>query len=106
MYEEIGHGTSYLPADVCDILSLDIAPTGPDQNSDEHRVSIFAKDSRFPYHWEMTNELRQAALENDVAFVMDVFTPHYGTDSDVSLTAGYDIRHAAIGPGTAKQSRL
>ena len=32
---------------------------------------------------------------------MDVFTPHYGTDGDVSVTAGYDIRHAAIGPGTA-----
>lgn len=30
-----------------------------------------------------------------------VYTPHYGTDDDVSLVAGYDIRHAAIGPGTA-----
>jgi len=32
---------------------------------------------------------------------MDIFTPHYGTDCDPSLLAGYDIRHAAIGPGTA-----
>ena len=101
MYEEIGHGTSWLPAGVQDMLALDIAPTGPDQNSDEHKVSIFAKDSRFPYHWAMTNELRSAAMQAGVDFVMDVFTPHYGTDCDASLYAGHDIRHAAIGPGTA-----
>lgn len=100
-YEEICHGTAWLPEDICDILALDIAPTGPDQNSDEHKVSIFAKDSRFPYHWAMTNELRSAAIANRVDYVMDVFTPHYGSDADVSVMAGYDIRHAAIGPGTA-----
>ena len=32
---------------------------------------------------------------------MDVFTPHYGTDCDTSIVAGHDIRHAAIGFGTA-----
>ena len=100
-YEEIGHGTTYLPADTKDILSIDIAPTGPDQNSEEHLVSIFCKDSRFPYHYEMTAELRAAAKKADVKYVMDVFTPHYGTDGDASVTAGYDIRHAAIGPGTS-----
>ena len=100
-YEEIGHGTSWLPADVEDMLAIDIAPTGPDQTSDERKVSIFCKDSRYPYHWGLTNELRQAALRAGVDYVMDVFTPHYGTDCDVSLVAGYDIRHAAIGFGTA-----
>ena len=100
-YEEIGHGTAWLPADVEDMLAIDIAPTGPDQNSDERKVSIFAKDSRFPYHWGMTNELRAAAIGAGVDYVMDVFTPHYGTDCDASVLAGYDIRHAAIGPGTA-----
>ena len=101
MYEEIGHGTTWLPADVRDILAVDIAPTGPDQNSDEHKVSIFAKDSRFPYHWGMTSELREAAIAAGVDYVMDIFTPHYGTDCDGSVLAGYDVRHAAIGPGTA-----
>lgn len=100
-YEEIGHGTSYLPADVADILAIDIAPTGPDQNSDEHKVSIFAKDSRFPYHYTMTSELRSAAVEAGAEYVMDIFTPHYGTDCDTSIIAGHDVRHAAIGPGTA-----
>lgn len=100
-YEEIGHGTSWLPEDVKDILSIDIAPTGPEQNSEEHKVSIFAKDSRYPYHVEMTAELRNLAREQGINYVMDVFTPHYGTDGDTSVAAGYDIRHAAIGPGTA-----
>lgn len=101
VYEEIGHGTAWLPEDVKDILAVDIAPTGPDQTSDERKVSIFAMDSRFPYHWEMTNELRDCAIKGGVDYVMDVFTPHYGTDGDGSVLAGYDIRHAAIGPGTA-----
>ena len=100
MYEEIGHGTTYLPAGVKDILAIDIAPTGPDQTSDERKVTIFAKDSRFPYHYEFANELRATAKRCGADYVMDVFTPHYGTDGDASVTAGYDIRHAGIGPGT------
>ena len=101
VYEEIGHGTSWLPEGVKDILAIDIAPTGPDQTSDERKVSIFAKDSRYPYHWELTNELRAAAIQAGVDYVMDVFTPHYGSDGDTSIVAGYDVRHAAIGPGTS-----
>ena len=100
-YEEIGHGTAWLPEGTRDVLALDIAPTGPDQNSEEHKVSVFAKDSRFPYHSGMTAELRDTARRIGADYVMDVFTPHYGTDGDGSVLAGYDIRHAAIGPGTA-----
>ena len=101
VYEEIGHGTAWLPDDVCDVLAVDIAPTGPVQNSDERKVSIFAKDSRYPYHRAMTAELRDAAEAAGVDYVMDVFTPHYGSDGDGSVLAGHDVRHAAIGPGTA-----
>lgn len=100
-YEEIGHGTAWLPQGVQDVLALDIAPTGPEQNSDERKVSVFAKDSRFPYHSGMTAELRETAEKAGIDYVMDVFTPHYGSDGDGSVLAGYDIRHAAIGPGTA-----
>ena len=101
MFEEIGHGTTWMPEGIKDVLAVDIAPTGPQQNSDERKVSIFAKDSRFPYHWAMTNELIAAAKKAKVDYVMDIFTPHYGTDADGSVMAGYDIRHAAMGPGTA-----
>lgn len=101
VYEEIGHGTSWLPEGIKDVIALDIAPTGPDQTSDEHKVSIFAKDSRFPYHYELANELRSAAKKAKLDYCMDVFTPHYGSDGDTSVVAGHDIRHGAIGPGTA-----
>ena len=100
-YEEIGHGTTWLPEGVGDILALDIAPVGPDQNSDERKVSVFAKDSRMPYHRGMFRELADTAEKNGIDFVTDIFTPHYGTDGDGSVFAGYDIRHGAIGPGTA-----
>ena len=100
-YEEIGHGTTWLPDGVKDIIALDIAPTGPDQTSDEKKVSIFCKDSRFPYHYELANELRSVGKKKKIDYVMDVFTPHYGSDGDGSVLAGYDIRHGAIGPGTA-----
>ena len=40
------------------------------------------------------------ALRECADYVVDIFTPHYGTDGDASVAAGYDIRHAAIGPGT------
>ncbi|MCR5610971.1 MAG: M42 family metallopeptidase [Clostridiales bacterium] len=99
-YEEIGHGTSYLPEGVKDVLAIDIAPLGPDQNSDEKKVSIFAKDSRYPYHRGLLSELRAAAKEAGVDYVVDVFTPHYGSDGDTSIAAGHDVRHGAIGPGT------
>ena len=100
-YEELGHGTSWLPEGVRDLVALDIAPTGPDQNSEEHKVSIFAKDSRFPYHSELTDELHRLAIDLGLDYVMDIFTPHYGSDGDTSIVAGHNIRHAAIGPGTA-----
>ncbi len=100
MYEEIGHGTTFMPEDVKDYLAIDIAPTGPDQNSDETKVTIFCADTRFPYHAELTNELHDIAEKAGVDYVMDIFTPHYGTDGDASVAAGYDIRHAAIGFGT------
>ena len=101
MYEEIGHGCTVLPEGVRDMIAMDIAPTGPDQTSDEHKVTIFAKDMRFPYHWGLTNELRKAARDHGIDYVMDIFTPHYGTDCGPAVQAGYDIRHAAFGPGTS-----
>lgn len=100
MYEEIGHGTSNIPERVKDVLAVDIACVGPRQNTNEKKVSIFAKDSRFPYHYEMTNELIDAAEAAGVDYVVDIFTPHYGTDADTTIVAGYDIRHAAVGYGT------
>lgn len=100
MFEEIGHGGAWIPEETKDILSLDIAPVAPTQVSSEKKVSLFAKDSRFPYHYEMLTELVDAAERVGAAYEVDVFTPRYGTDSDFAIAAGNNVRHAAIGPGT------
>ncbi len=101
MFEEIGHGTSWVPAETKDILALDIACVGPCQNSDEKKVSIFAMDSRFPYHYEMSNEIIDVAKKCGADYVIDVFTPHYGSDGNTTVLAGHDVRHAAMGQGTS-----
>ena len=98
-YEEIGHGGSMIPADVKDFLALDIACIGPEQTSTEHKVSVFCMDSRFPYNVDMIKELEESAKKSGADYVPDIFTPHYGTDADPALVAGFDIRHGAIGPG-------
>ena len=99
-YEEIGHGGSLIPEDVKDFLALDIACIGPEQTSSERKCSVFCQDSRFPYNIDMRNELEEAARKAGADYVPDSFTPHYGTDADPALVAGFDIRHGAIGPGT------
>ena len=99
-YEEIGHGGSMIPEDVEDFLAVDIACIGPEQTSSERKVTVFCKDSRFPYNIDMIRELEECAKKAEADYVPDIFTPHYGTDADPALVAGYDVRHAAIGPGT------
>ena len=89
-----------IPEDVKDFLALDIACIGPEQTSDERKVSVFCKDSRFPYNVEMIKELEECAKSSGADYVLDIFTPHYGTDADPALIAGFDVRHGAIGPGT------
>lgn len=99
-YEEIGHGTSVLPERVKDIVAMDIACVGPRQTSHEKKVTVLALDSRFPYNYDLTNELYDTGKAAGIDVVMDVFTPHYGSDGDTSIVAGHDVRHAAIGQGT------
>lgn len=98
-YEEIGHGGSMIPDDVKDFLAVDIACVGAEQTTDERKVSLFCKDSRFPYNYDMLRELEDAAKAAGSDYVLDIMTPHYGTDADPALVAGYDVRHGAIGPG-------
>ena len=65
---------------------------------DEHMVSICAKDGRGPYNYDVVTGLIQAAKEQDLKFAVDIY-PFYSSDVDVTLGAGYDIRHGLIGPG-------
>ena len=47
---------------------------------------------------EIQGSLIAAAKREELDFAVDVY-PHYGSDADVALTAGYDVRHGLIGAG-------
>ena len=64
----------------------------------EHQVSICAKDSAGPYHYDVVTDLIRIAKREGLSFAVDVY-PHYGSDADAALRAGYDVRHGLIGPG-------
>lgn len=99
VYEEVGHGgAASIPAGVTEVISVDMGCVGDGLSCDETQVSICAKDSRGPYNYDVVTGLIKAAKENDIDFAVDVY-PYYGSDADVALTAGYDIRHGLIGAG-------
>ena len=64
----------------------------------ERTVSICAKDSGGPYSYEVVGALIDAAKRDGAEYAVDVY-PHYGSDVEATLRAGYDIRHGLIGPG-------
>ena len=99
VYEEVGHGgAASIPDGVTEVISVDMGCVGDGLSCDETQVSICAKDSRGPYNYDVVTGLIKAAKENDIDFAVDVY-PYYGSDADVALTAGYDIRHGLIGSG-------
>lgn len=99
VYEEVGHGgAASIPQDVKEVISVDMGCVGDGLSCKEHQVSICPKDSRGPYNYEVTTNLIKAAKDNNIDFAVDIY-PHYGSDADVALTAGYDVKHGLIGPG-------
>lgn len=98
-YEEVGHGgASGLPEGLTEMISVDMGAVGDDLKTDEHTVSICAKDSRGPYDYDVTTRLIQLAEKKKLQFAVDIY-PSYGSDVEAALSAGYDITHGLIGPG-------
>lgn len=99
VYEEVGHGAcGALPADAKEIVSVDMGCIGEGLACDEHMVSICAKDSHGPYDYDVTTNLIRCAKSEKLDFAVDVY-PHYGSDADAALAAGYDLKHGLIGAG-------
>ena len=98
VYEEVGHGSSYIPQDITQLLAVDMGCIGEDLNCTEYDVSICAKDSSGPYDYEMTTKLITLAKVNDVKHVVDIY-PMYSSDVSAALRGGNNIRGALIGPG-------
>ena len=98
-YEEVGHGgCAGIPDGVSEMISVDMGCVGDDLAADETMVSICAKDSAGPYDYDVTNALVSVAKDLELAHALDIY-PYYGSDVDMTLRAGYDIRHGLLGPG-------
>ncbi|MHA2497606.1 MAG: M42 family metallopeptidase, partial [Candidatus Hodarchaeales archaeon] len=98
VYEEVGHGASYLPSEVDELLAVDMGAIGDDLQTTEYVVSICAKDSSGPYDYELTGHLMKIAKEQDIKYAVDIY-PFYGSDGSAALRAGANIRVALVGPG-------
>ena len=99
VYEEVGHGGSgSVPAGVTEAISVDMGCVGDGLQCSEKQVSICAKDSGGPYSYEVVGKLIEAAKKTDADYAVDVY-PHYGSDVEATLRAGFDIRHGLIGSG-------
>lgn len=98
-YEEVGHGASAgIPQDTVEMISVDMGCVGDDLEADEFKVSICAKDSGGPYHYEVTSDLIEVAKTLQLNYAVDIY-PMYGSDVEATLHAGYDVKHGLIGPG-------
>ncbi|NKF06282.1 M42 family metallopeptidase [Clostridium gasigenes] len=97
-YEEVGHGSAYIPSDITEMIAVDMGCIGDDLSCTEYDVSICAKDSSGPYDYNMTTTLVNLAKENNIDFAVDIY-PMYGSDVSSALKAGNNIRGALIGPG-------
>ncbi len=99
VYEEIGTGGATLfPREAHDIIAVDMGCVGELQAGTERKVSLCAKDSKGPYHYELLKELAKVCIDHGVDYAVDTYF-RYGSDVEGSLTAGYDARHMTIGPG-------
>lgn len=98
-YEEVGHGAAAaLPADIVDLLTVDMAVVAPHQTSDEFSVTICAKDAAGPYHMGFRRELEALAQTHNIPYHTDIY-PYYGSDGEAYWRAGGDVRVGLIGPG-------
>jgi putative aminopeptidase FrvX len=98
-YEEVGHGgAAGFPPDLVELLVVDMAVVAPDQQSNEHSVTICAKDSGGPYHMAFRRELETLAEAQQLAYKTDIY-PYYSSDGTAYWRAGGNVRVGLIGPG-------
>jgi putative aminopeptidase FrvX len=98
-YEEVGHGAAAgIPAEVTELISVDMAAVGEGQASDEFHTTLCVKDSGGPYHHELSQKLRLLADEHGIPHKVDTY-PYYGSDGEAYWRAGGDVALALIGPG-------
>ena len=98
-YEEVGHGASTgIPAEVTELVTVDMAVVGKAQESDEFNATLCIKDSGGVYHEGLNKKLRTLAQQHGIPYKTDVY-PFYGSDGEAFWRAGGDVALALIGPG-------
>jgi putative aminopeptidase FrvX len=98
-YEEVGHGASAgIPAEVQELVTVDMAAVGEGQTSDEFHATLCLKDSGGPYHHGLSSKLRALAEQHNIPYKTDIY-PYYGSDGEAFWRAGGDVAVALIGPG-------
>lgn len=99
VYEEVGHGAKAgVPSDTEEFLSIDMGCVGDGLECTERQVSICAKDSGGPYDYSVVSALVNCAKKGNVDYAVDIY-PHYGSDAEAAIGAGYDVKHGLIGAG-------
>src|SRR5512134_3043397 len=73
-YEEVGHGAaSGIPADVAELICVDMAVVGRGQQSDEFNVTLCIKDGGGVYHEGLNKKLRALAEQHNISYKPDVY---------------------------------
>jgi len=98
-YEEVGHGAAAgIPPQVAELVSVDMAAVGEGQASDEFHATLCVKDSGGPYHYGLSQRMRELAEQYEIPHKVDIY-PYYGSDGEAFWRAGGDVAVALIGPG-------
>ena len=98
-YEEVGHGAAAgIPAEVVELVAVDMAVVGSGQESDEFHATLCTKDSGGPYHEGLNKKMRAIAEQHNIPYKTDVY-PFYGSDGESFWRAGGDVALSLIGPG-------
>jgi putative aminopeptidase FrvX len=98
-YEEVGHGASAgIPADVAELLTVDMAVVGNGQESDEFHTTLCIKDAGGVYHEGLNKKMRALAEQHGIPYKTDVYR-YYASDGEAFWRAGGDVAVALIGPG-------
>ncbi len=96
-YEEVGHGISFIPEDVEEVIAIDVGLCAPDANGDERKVNIVVKDASSPYDYDSTLKLINTAKKHNIPYTTEV-PKSYSSDASLIVKQGRDYKFTCFGP--------
>lgn len=98
-YEEVGAGGRYVSPEVSEVVAVDVGLIGPGYEGSNRRVSICARDLKYPYDYELITLLSNLAEKAGIDYGIDLYY-RYGTDAREALLGGNNVKIAVFGMGT------